>query len=137
MYISNLSLECRLCTDSFQRALTQPSFSQWSTVFAKEVEVTGSNCGARRPLVRAERKSGAGKGIKAKIICAASQSERERLRHNEQLEFLGDAALEYLCRFNVCVPYLPQLHKFFPLVFTCITCSQTQRWVSWRRTELC
>ena len=36
--------------------------------------------------------------MKAEMRYAQSQPEEERLRHNEQLEFLGDAALEFLCR---------------------------------------
>ena len=36
--------------------------------------------------------------MKAEMRYAQPQPEEERLRHNEQLEFLGDAALEFLCR---------------------------------------
>ena len=81
----------------FQRALTEPSYSQLYTVLAEQVKVTASNCGIRRPLVRA------GKSVKSETKRSGPQPEIERLRQNEQLEFLGDAALEYLCRFNVCL----------------------------------
>lgn len=43
-------------------------------------------------------RAGLGGDIKALVRHAESQPEVERLRHNEQLEFLGDAALEFLCR---------------------------------------
>ena len=49
------------------------------------MKVTESNCGLRRSLIRAG---------KSEIHCEG------RLRQNEQLEFLGDAVLEYLCRFS-------------------------------------
>lgn len=81
-----------------QRALTQPSYSHLGTVLGEEVKLTASNCGLRRPQIKDDRRIGLGGDMKAEMRYAQSQPEEERLRHNEQLEFLGDAALEFLCR---------------------------------------
>ena len=68
-------------------------------MLGKQVNITASNCGPRRPQVNPVSKSTPGRDIKAAIQRAEEvQSEAERLRHNEQLEFLGDAVLEYICR---------------------------------------
>ena len=81
-----------------QRALTSPSYSPLTTALGAQVKLTASNCGLRRPQIREDWAGGSGRGVKAEVRFAESQSEGDRLRHNEQLEFLGDATLEYLCR---------------------------------------
>ena len=96
LYICALSMELFFET---QRALTHCSYAPSGTVLCEEVRVTSSNCALHRPRVKSlERKEGA-MGISAVIEQAKKQSEEEQMLHNEQLEFLGDATLEFLCRY--------------------------------------
>ena len=81
-----------------QRALTLPSYSHLGSVMGEQVKLTASNCGLRRSQIKEDRKNGAGRSLKAVVRSPELYSEEERLRHNEQLEFLGDATLEFLCR---------------------------------------
>ena len=81
-----------------QRALTLQSYSHLGAVMGEQVKLTASNCGLRRPQIQEDRRNGAGRSVKAVVRSPELYSEDERLRHNEQLEFLGDAALEFLCR---------------------------------------
>ena len=83
---------------TLQRALTHPSYSHFGAVFGKEIKMTASNCGLRKPRVKEDWRNGGGADVKETVQHAECQPEEERLRHNEQLEFLGDAALEFLCR---------------------------------------
>ena len=60
--------------------------------------MTSSNCALHRPEGKSiGRKEGAA-SIAVVVEQAERQSEEERMKHNEQLEFLGDATLEFLCR---------------------------------------
>lgn len=63
-----------------------------------------SNCGLRVPVFL-QSTLGAGKtskGMKELIKSVKTEfkdvDESQRLQNNEQLEFLGDAVLEYICR---------------------------------------
>ncbi len=69
-------------------------------------EVTMSNCGLHKPVLLTTARPSAGKGLGLVLrameeSCRSTDAQREekRLGNNEQLEFLGDAILEYLCRY--------------------------------------
>lgn len=81
-----------------QRALTHRSYSPFGTVLGIQVKLTASNCGIRRPTLLREDWMATGRDLKGEVHRAEAQSEEKRLRDNEQLEFLGDALLEYICR---------------------------------------
>lgn len=62
-----------------------------------------SNCGLRTPkFLRSAATSKTAKGmkdlVKAVKMGFEGVEESQRLQNNEQLEFLGDAVLEYICR---------------------------------------
>ena len=61
-----------------------------------------SNCGLCGPEFLRTKTPKVSKGIKglqeAVKITPTDLDEVERLQNNEQLEFLGDAVLEFLCR---------------------------------------
>lgn len=113
-----------------QRALTHPSYTHLGAVLG-EVKIAASNCGLRRPQVKEDWRAGLGGDVKALVHHVESQPERERLRHNEQLEFLGDAALEFLCRCMYSICSDGKLLVLFLVVFISITCFQVLSWDSW------
>ena len=76
-----------------------------------------SNCALHRPRIKSlERKEGA-LGISAVIEQAEKQSEEEKMLDNEQLEFLGDATLEFICRY-ICVTNLTTRKSIFWCIHT-------------------
>lgn len=85
------------------RALTHPSVTTSSFVVAEDhIRNALSNCGLRSPRYIRSSAPRMPKGIKGLIEAVRSAprgvDETTRLQNNEQLEFLGDAILEYLCR---------------------------------------
>ena len=81
----------------------------------EQVKLTASNCGLRRPQVQEDGRNRAGKGVKAVVRSPELHSEEERPRHNEQLEFLGDAVLEFLCR---CVSVVVYITIIMQIIFS-------------------
>ncbi len=85
-------------------ALTHSSSTIPSFMIAENHTRTAlSNCGLRTPsFVRSGVAPRAAKGIKGLIEAVNTpfreSDEENRLQNNEQLEFLGDAVLEYICR---------------------------------------
>lgn len=86
------------------RALTHPSTTTASCMVGEDhLRNALSNCGVRSPaFLRCSVAMPASKGMKELIRAVRmgeqSVDEAQRLSHNEQLEFLGDAVLEYICR---------------------------------------
>ncbi len=89
-------------TQLLQRAMTHPSTTTSSFMVA-EVALRNSlsNCGLRTPFFLGAASSRGSKGMKDLIEAVKVEGEgdeAQRLLNNEQLEFLGDAVLEYICR---------------------------------------
>ena len=108
-------------------------------MFEEEIRIASSNCGQHRvEIKKADAK--ALTSIEEIVAYAETQPEGERLQHNEQLEFLGDAALEFLCRYDY---YLspPSNYVVLPftiifLVFTYIICFRVLNWGSCHPIDL-
>ena len=83
--------------------MTHASYTPSGAEFGEEIRVTASNCALHRPEGKSVGKKEGAAGIAGMVERAEMQSEEERMRHNEQLEFLGDATLEFLCRCVLCV----------------------------------
>lgn len=87
-----------------QRALTHSSFTTFSGTTESHMRTTASNCGLRRPEPTTSSNAAPQKGL-ARLVSTVERLEagkvvdaENRIRNNEQLEFLGDAVLEFLCR---------------------------------------
>lgn len=93
-------------TRLLHRAVTHSSSTTTSFFVApNHLRNALSNCGLRSIEYLSSSSSGGGKGtggmkdlIKSARMGFEEADESLRLQNNEQLEFLGDAVLEYICR---------------------------------------
>lgn len=98
------------------QALTHPSCTITSFVVAEDhLRSALSNCGLKMPEFIKSTLSSGGKATrsvmelkKAVMMDKKDVDESQRPQNNEQLEFLGDAVIEYICRYcgTVCIAHM-------------------------------
>ena len=81
------------------RAVTHPSTTTLTYQLAEDhIRTALINCGVAEPTPHSGLGKKVSKGLKGLVESIEHGDKGAWLEHNEQLEFLGDAVLEYVCR---------------------------------------